>query len=334
MNILGISTCSPDAGACLLQDGHIISTMQEAALSQRLKTAFPSRAIEHCLGAGNLKLEQLDLIALCDAPSIQAKNVFATTLARTPFAPGLFIDQVTAWLQQQLWIKKTIFHRPGFQGQILISGRHESLAATTFFPSKFHKAALFTMDGSGASTASAYGLGSYNSISILAEQPFPHALDVLYSTCAQQLNLEPGDDKQFIELASQGQPRYTKHILSELMDLKKDGSFKLNMRSLCWNNGLRAAAESLHDFPGNADADIARSVQEVISQVLVQSLRYLHRETGQPNLCMAGGSALHCTDLDAILEKSGFREHSTQSNEGGGAPGAALSAWHHHLNVR
>ncbi len=334
MNILGISTCSADAGACLLQNGQIISTMQEATLSPNAKPSFPARAIDHCLQTGTIELEHLDLIAFCDAPARQAKNIFSTALAQAPFAQKSFIDQATAWLQQQLWIKKTIFKRAGFHGQILVSGRPESLAASTFFPSKFHEAALFTIDSSGESTATGYGLGTHNNISILAEQPFPHALDFFYSAFKRHLGLEKDDEKQFLELAAQGQPRYTKHILSELMDLKKDGSFKLNMRSFSWNNGLRLTAYTANDFPGNTAADTARSVQEVITQVLLQSLRYLHRETGQTKICIAGGSALHCTDLKAILGESGFREHYIQINEGGGAPGAALFAWHNHLEAR
>jgi carbamoyltransferase len=308
--------------------------MQEAMLSPRPKPSFPSRAIEHCLQTGTIELEHLNLIAFCDAPARQAKNMFSTALAQAPFAQKAFVDQGMAWLQQQLWIKKTIFNRTGFQGQILVSGRQESLAASTFFPSKFNEAALFTMAGSAESTATGYGLGTYNSISTLAEQPFPHALDFFYSAFNRHLGLEKDDEKQFLQLAAQGQPRYTKHILSELMDLKQDGSFKLNMRSFSWNNGLRLTAYTAHDFPGNADADTARSIQEVITQVLLQSLRYLHQETGQTKICIAGGSALLCTDLKAILEKSGFREHYIQINEGGGAPGAALLAWHSYLEAR
>jgi len=263
-----------------------------------------------------------------------------TGLARAPLGIRSFLKDMIPWITQQLWMNKTIFKTSGFKGEILFSGRHESLAAAAFFPSPFQEAAFLTMDSGCERAIAAYGVGSFNTLSVLAEQYYPHSLELFYSAFVRYVGLASADTAEFMELASKGEAKYKKRILSNLMDLKADGSFKMNMNYFDCRTDLSVISKKLNELldgsekrlesPGQQHRDLARSVLEVIKEVVLRIVRHLHRETGQKKICLVGTEAMNCVNKKKIVSESGFDEFYVQS-AAGGAIGAVLLAWHEYL---
>ena len=241
MNILGISAFYHDSAACLVQDGKIVSAAQEERFTRKKHDhSFPKNAINYCLQNSGLQGKDLDFIAFYDKPFIKFERILETYLAYAPVGIRSFIKAMPLWLKQKLWIKELIGKELGFKGKIIFPEHHQSHAASAFFPSPYRQAAFLTIDGVGEWTTASYGLGRDNNIQILAEIHFPHSLGLLYSafTYYTGFKVNSGEYK-LMGLAPYGEPRYKDLILSELLDLKEDGSFRLNMKFFGYCAGLK-----------------------------------------------------------------------------------------------
>lgn len=345
MNILGVSTCRRDSGACLLQDGCIRAAAQERDLTGNKKDlSFPVHSLKYCLKEGKVDMDDLDFIAFCDKPFAQGQRILETCLAQAPVGRGAFFKAMSQWITSQLRSRQLV-NDTGFKGEILFSGRHESIAAAVFFSSPFQEAAFLTLDEGGERATTSYGLGFYNNVSVLAELFSPHSLGLLYSAFVHYTGFE-GDSagKKFMELASVGEPKYKKMILSQLMDFKGDGSFRLNMKYFNYRADLSMTGNRFDELFGRPnrrpespldrlDMDLARSIQEVVEEVVLRMARHLHRKTGQKKLCVAANADLNYVVKNKILADSAFDEIYMQSMAAdvGGALGAALFTWHQYL---
>lgn len=346
MNILGISAFYHDSAACLIQDGKIIAAAQEERFTRKKHDfSFPQNAINYCLQEGGLKGENLDFVAFYDKPFIKFERILATYLAYAPYGIRSFIKAIPLWIKQKLWIKDLIRRELNFRGKIIFPEHHQSHAASAFFPSPYQQAAFLTIDGVGEWTTASYGVGKDNDIQILAEIHFPHSLGLLYSafTYYAGFKVNSGEYK-LMGLAPYGQPKYKDLILAKLLDLKTDGSFKLNMKYFGYCAGLKMTNrrfEKLFGAPARKpesplrqrDMDLARSAQEVTEEVMLQMVRGVYKETGQENLCLAGGAALNCVGNGRILREGPFKNLWIQpaSSDAGGALGAALFVWYQYL---
>lgn len=346
MNILGISAFYHDSAACLVQDGKIISAAQEERFTRKKHDfSFPHNAITYCLEESGLKGEDLDFVAFYDKPFIKFERILETYLAYAPLGIRSFIKALPLWVKQKIWMKEVIAKGLDFGGKIIFPEHHESHAASAFFPSPFKEAAFLTLDGVGEWTTASYGVGKENQVRILAEIHFPHSLGLLYSafTYYTGFKVNSGEYK-VMGLAPYGEPRYKDLILSELMDLKEDGSFKMNMDYFDYCSGLTMTNRRFDKLFGGPprkpesrltqrDMDLARSVQEVTEEVMLRMARHVHQETGQKHLCLAGGVALNCVGNGRILREGPFENIWIQpaAGDAGGALGAALFVWCQYL---
>ena len=347
MNILGISAFYHDSAACLVQDGNIIAAAQEERFTRKKHDFnFPNHAISYCLDEGELKARDLDFVVFYDKPFIKFERILETYLAYAPFGIQSFIKAIPLWIKQKLFMKEFIKKELDYDGKILFTEHHESHAASAFFPSPFQQAAFLTMDGVGEWATSSYGVGRDNKVTLLAETRFPHSLGLLYSafTYYTGFKVNSGEYK-VMGLAPYGEPKYKDLILSELMDLKEDGSFMLNMEYFDYCAGLQMTSKKFEElFGGPArkpetlltqrDMDLARSVQDVTEEVMLRTTRHIHKETGEKNLCLAGGVALNCVGNGRILREGPFEHIWIQpaAGDAGGALGAALFAWYQYLD--
>ena len=346
MNILGISAFYHDSAACLVQDGMIISAAQEERFTRKKHDfSFPKNAINYCLQERGLKTRDLDYIAFYDKPFIKFERILETYLAYAPMGIRSFIKAMPLWIKQKVFMKEFIRKELDCEGKILFTEHHESHAASAFFPSPFQEAAFLTLDGVGEWATSSCGVGKDNVIKILAEIHFPHSLGLLYSafTYYTGFKVNSGEYK-VMGLAPYGEPKYKDVILSELMDLKEDGSFKLNMKYFDYCAGLRMTNKRFENLFGGPprkpesrltqrDMDLARSVQDVTEEVMLRMARHVHRESGSKNLCLAGGVALNCVGNGRILREAPFENIWIQpaAGDAGGALGAALFVWYQYL---
>ena len=346
MNILGISAFYHDSAACLVQEGKIISAAQEERFTRKKHDfSFPKHAIHYCLENSGLKGKNLDFVAFYDKPFIKFERILETYLAYAPFGIRSFIKAMPLWIKQKIWIKELIGKELDFGGKILFPEHHESHAASAFFPSPFQEAAFLTIDGVGEWTTASYGVGKNNEAHILAEIRFPHSIGLLYSafTYYTGFKVNSGEYK-VMGLAPYGEPKYKDSILSELMDLKEDGSFKLNMKYFNYCAGLTMTNKKFDKLFGGPprkpesrltqrDMDLACSIQEVTEEVMLRMTRHIYKETGCKNLCLAGGVALNCVGNGRILRAGPFENIWIQPSAGdaGGALGAALFVWYQYL---
>ncbi len=346
MNILGISAFYHDSAACLVQDGKIISAAQEERFTRKKHDqAFPKNAIKHCLESNNLVSSDLDLVAFYDKPFLKFERILETYLAYAPSGISSFIKAIPLWIKEKLWMKEFIKTELGHEGEIVFSQHHESHAASAFFPSPFQEAAFLTLDGVGEWATASFGVGKDNKINIQAEINFPHSLGLLYSafTYYTGFRVNSGEYK-LMGLAPYGEPKYKDLILSELIDLKDDGSFRLNMKYFNYCAGLTMVNRKFEKLFGGQprkpesrltqrDMDLARSVQVVTEEVVLRMARHVCKETGQKNLCLAGGVALNCVANGRILRESPIDNLWIQpaAGDAGGALGAALFAWYQYL---
>jgi carbamoyltransferase len=346
MNILGISAFYHDSAACLVRDGEIVAAAQEERFTRKKHDfAFPHNAISYCLQEGDVQGSDLDLVAFYDKPFIKFERILQTYLAYAPVGIRSFIKAIPLWVKQKLWMKEFIRKELHFEGTIIFPEHHESHAASAFFPSPFQDAAFLTIDGVGEWTTTSYGIGKDNTVEILSEIHFPHSLGLLYSafTYYTGFRVNSGEYK-VMGLAPYGEPKYTNLILSELMDLKEDGSFRMNMEYFDYCAGLTMTGRKFERLFGGPprkpespltqrDMDLARSVQDVTEEVMLRMARHIHRETGRENLCLAGGVALNCVGNGRVLREGPFENIWIQpaAGDAGGALGAALFAWHQYL---
>ncbi|HUT84249.1 MAG TPA: carbamoyltransferase [Thermodesulfobacteriota bacterium] len=345
-NILGISAFYHDSAACLIQDGTICSAAQEERFTRKKHDfSFPKNAITYCLQERGLQTRDLDYIAFYDKPFIKFERILETYLAYAPMGIRSFIKAMPLWIKQKIFMKEFIMKELDYEDKIIFTEHHESHAASAFFPSPFQEAAFLTLDGVGEWATASYGVGKDNAVKILAEIHFPHSLGLLYSafTYYTGFKVNSGEYK-VMGLAPYGEPKYKSVILSELMDLKEDGSFKLNMKYFDYCAGLTMTKKRFERLFGGPprkpesrltqrDMDLARSVQDVTEEVMLRMARHVHRETGAKNLCLAGGVALNCVGNGRVLRESPFEEIWIQpaAGDAGGALGAALFVWYQYL---
>jgi carbamoyltransferase len=347
MNILGISAFYHDSAACLVRDGKIFAAAQQERFS-RIKHdhAFPKDAIEYCLKEAKISVNDLDYVAFYDKPFIKFERLLETYMAYAPRGWTSFLMAMPLWLKQKLHMPKLIKKSLGYEGKVIFPEHHESHAASAFFPSPYRKAAFLTMDGVGEWTTTSFGVGEGNKIRIDYEIKFPHSLGLLYSafTYFTGFKVNSGEYK-VMGLAPYGEPKYVDLILKELIDVKEDGSYKLNMDYFTYPYGLTMTGKAMEKlFGGPArkpesqltqrEMDIAKSIQVVTEDVMMKTARHIHKLTGEKYLCLAGGVALNCVGNGRILREGPFEDIWIQpaAGDAGGALGAALFVWHQLLN--
>jgi carbamoyltransferase len=355
-SILGISAFYHDSAACLLKDGKIIAAAQEERFNRKKHYAgFPAKAINYCLSEGDIHLRDLTYVVFYDKPLIKFERLLETYLSFAPRGLRSFISAMPVWLKDKLFLKDVLKKElSGLSAQtereklppILFTEHHESHAASAFFPSPFEKAAVFCMDGVGEWATTSAWLGEGNRITPLWEIPFPHSLGLLYSafTYYTGFKVNSGEYK-VMGLAPYGEPKYVKAIFDHLIDLKPDGTFRLNIDYFNYCTGLtmtNGGFDRLFGGPARKpetpltqrEMDLARSIQDVTEEAMLRLSHSLHKETGTQNLCLAGGVALNCVGNGRILRDGPFQRLWIQpaAGDAGGAIGAALTAWYHFLD--
>ncbi len=345
MNILGLSAFYHDSAAALLSDGRIVAAAQEERFTRRKHDfRFPTRAIEYCLGEADLAAGDLDYVAFYDKPLLKFDRLLETYLAYAPRGFRSFLKAMPLWLRQKLHLPREMDRGLGYRyrGPYIFTEHHESHAASAFFPSPFEEAAILTIDGVGEWATASFGTGRGNRVELTDELRFPHSLGLLYSafTYFSGFKVNSGEYK-LMGLAPYGTPVYKDIILEKLMDLKADGSFRLDMDYFNYCQGLTMTGPKFAALFGGPprrpespltqrEMDLAASVQAVTEEVMLRITRHVAEATGQRNLCLAGGVALNCVANGRILREGPFDEIWIQpaSGDAGGAPGAALFVWH------
>ncbi len=347
MDILGLSAFYHDSAACLVRDGKVVAAAQEERFTRKRHDAeFPVNAVEYCLAQGGIQVKDLAAVAFYDKPFLKFERLLKTYLGYAPRGLRSFTLAMPQWLKRKLWTSDLIAKTLDFDGPILFTEHHESHAASAFFPSPFERAAVLTMDGVGEWATASIGAGRGNKLELLCELRFPHSLGLLYSafTYYTGFKVNSGEYK-VMGLAPYGTPRYADTIYRELLDLKEDGSFKLNLRCFDYCAGLTMTNERFHALFGGPprrpespltqrDMDLAASIQAVTEEIMLRMARRARKITGEANVCLAGGVALNCVGNGRILREKIFDRVWIQpaAGDAGGALGAALQVWHHHLN--
>jgi carbamoyltransferase len=354
MRILGISAFYHDSAAALVEDGLIVAAAQEERWSRVKHDArLPRQAIQYCLDEGGVSLDQVDGVAFYDKPFLKFERLLETYLAFAPRGFRSFSMAVPLWVKEKLFQKVLLTRElgalgEGIEAKLLFAEHHQSHAASAFFPSPFAEAAIVTMDGVGEWATTSVGVGRGNTLEILKEIHFPHSLGLLYSafTYYTGFKVNSGEYK-LMGLAPYGEPRYAQLILDRLIDLKPDGSFRLDLRYFDYCAGLRMTSrrfDELFGAPPRAPGelltqrhmDIAASIQAVTDAAVLRLTRAIAAETGLPNLCLAGGVALNCVANGKVLRDRRFERLWIQpaAGDAGGALGAALCAYHHFKGQR
>ena len=344
--ILGISAFYHDSAACLVHDGQIVAAAQEERFSRvKHDPDFPARAVEYCLREGGIEAKDLYCVGFYDKPLLTFERLLETHLGTAPLGLRLYWKSMRVWLEKKLWIPQLIQEQLGCDVPVLFSDHHESHAASAFYPSPYREAAIATLDGVGEWTTTSYGYGRDAEIHTLADIKFPHSLGLFYSafTYFTGFKVNSGEYK-LMGLAPYGEPKYVDLMLNEIIDLKDDGSFKLNTRYFNYLSGLTMTSRAMDKLFGapprrpetpltQREMDIARSCQVVTEEVMLRIARTVHRETKLKNLCMAGGVALNCVGNGRILREGPFESIWIQpaAGDAGGALGVALALWYHHL---
>ena len=346
MNILGISAFYHDSAACLVRDGTILAAAQEERFTRKKHDAgFPKNAINYCLReAGLAEGKTLDLVAFYEKPFLKFDRLLSTYLVCAPFGVRSFLKAMPVWMKQKIWLKDILRRELQFEGPIIFPEHHESHAASAFFPSPFENAAVLTIDGVGEWTTTSIGRGDGNRVELLAELHFPHSIGLLYSAFTYYLGFRVNSGEyKMMGLAPYGEPVFRDLILSELIDLKDDESFHLNLRYFDFMAGLTMTNRAFDRLVGGPPRqpegeltqrhmDLARSIQVVTEEVMLRLARHAHALTGARRLCLAGGVALNCVANGRILREGPFEKIWIQpaAGDAGGALGAALLGWHHY----
>lgn len=346
MYILGVSAFYHDSAAALIKDGDIIAAAQEERFTRKKHDlSFPSNAVRYCFEEAGIAIKDVDYVAFYEKPFIKFERLLETYIAYAPCGIRSFIRAIPLWIKKKIWIKDMIREELGYDGKIIFPEHHESHAASAFFPSPYKAAAILTMDGVGEWTTTSIGVGSGNNIDIKYELKFPHSLGLLYSafTYYTGFKVNSGEYK-VMGLAPYGRPVYKDTILGELVDLKEDGSFKLNMKYFNYCAGLTMTNDRFHRLFGGKprraesmitqrEMDLARSIQDSTEEIMLRMARHAHAVTGKDHLVLAGGVALNCVGNGRILRETPFKSVWVQpaSGDSGGALGAALFAWYQYL---
>lgn len=358
MNILGISAYYHDSAACLSRDGVIIAAAQEERFTRKKHDShFPANAINYCVREGRIHPNEIDYVAFYDKPLLKFERILETYLNYAPKGIKSFSMSMPLWIKEKLFLpkmlKKELNELFGLTGKnkidwvqrLLYPEHHQSHAASAFYPSPFKSAAILTIDGVGEWATTSAGIGKDNNIDILYEIHFPHSLGLLYSAFTYYLGFKVNSGEyKVMGLAPYGEPKYTKLIYENLIDLKEDGSFTLNMEYFDYCTGLTMTNGRFNKLFGGTprkpetklsqkDMDLARSIQDVTEEVVLRMVKFLKKETNEENLCLAGGVALNCVANGKIFKKEIFKNIWIQpcAGDAGGALGAALSVWHQYL---
>lgn len=345
--ILGISCFYHDAAAALVRDGTIVAAAQEERFTRKKHDAdFPAQAIAYCLREGGVTAADLAAVVFYDKPLLKFERILETYLGSAPRGLRSFLMAMPLWLKEKLWIPSLIREALEYEGLLLFTEHHEAHAASAFYPSPFDRAAILTMDGVGEWATTSYGIGSGNAISLLGELRFPHSPGLLYSAFTYFTGFKVNSaEYKVMGLAPYGEPKYVDAIYRHLIDLKDDGSFRMDMEFFDYCAGLTMTSrrfDALFDGPPRQpespltqrEMDLARSLQDVTEEIMLRMARHVQKETGEENLVLAGGVALNCVGNGRILREGPFRDIWIQpaSGDAGGALGAALFVWHSYFD--
>ena len=347
MYILGISAFYHDSAACLICDGEIIAAAQEERFTRKKHDyQFPTNAVNFCLNFSHISIDDIEIIAFYDKPFLKFERLLETYITFAPVGIKSFIKAMPIWIKQKLWLKEQIKNELGFEGKILFPEHHQSHAASAFFASPFERAAILTADGVGEWTTSSFGVGIKNKLKIIADIKFPHSLGLLYSafTYYTGFKVNSGEYK-VMGLAPYGEPKYVNLIFNELIDLKEDGSFRMNMEYFNYAAGLTMTNRKFNKLFGGPprkpeskltqrDMDLARSVQDVTEEIILRMAKHIKKETDEQYLTLAGGVALNCVANGKILREKIFDDIWIQpaASDAGGALGAALFTWYQYFD--
>ena len=343
MYILGISCFYHDAAACLVKDGQLVAAAQEERFTRKKHEAgFPSKAIRYCLKEAKIKTDDLNYIGFYDKPFLKFERLLETYLEVFPRGWSSFVKSMPVWLKEKIWIPQIIKKELDYQGKIIFIEHHLSHAASAFLVSPFKSAAILTIDGVGEWATTAYGLGQDKKIELKQEIHFPDSLGLFYSAFTYYLGFKVNSaEYKVMGLAPYGQPKYYDLIMKELIDLKDDGSFKMNMDYFAYEYGLTMTNQKFNQLFGllprqpetelkQIHKDIAASLQKATETILIKMADYLYQETKMKNLCLAGGVALNCVANSRILKETSFEDIFIQpaAGDAGGALGAAFYIYH------
>jgi len=343
--ILGISAYYHDSAAALVIDGEIVAAAQEERFTRKKHDhEFPSHAVDYCLAKAGISVADLDHVGFYDKPLLKFERILETYLGYAPVGFRSFLKAMPLWMKQKLYTPRELDRGLGkqYDKRYVFTEHHESHAASAFFPSPFEEAAVLTMDGVGEWATTSFGVGHGNHLELTHEIRFPHSLGLLYSafTYFTGFRVNSGEYK-LMGLAPYGEPIYVDRIMERLLDLKEDGSYRMDMSYFNYCQGLTMTSkkmETLFDGPPRKaetpitqrEMDIAASIQAVTEEVVLRAARFVHKTTGQRNLCLAGGVALNCVGNGRILREGPFENIWIQpaAGDAGGALGVALFIWY------
>lgn len=353
--ILGLSAYYHDSAAALIKDGEILAAAQEERFTRKKHDAgFPEHAIRYCLAEAGLALADVDEVVFYDKPLVKFERLLETYLSYAPNGLRSFIAAMPVWLKEKLYLKSTLKKELAELGELkkpelpalLFAEHHQSHAASAFFPSPFDKAAVLCLDGVGEWATTTAWIGEGNSLTPLWELDFPHSLGLLYSafTYYTGFKVNSGEYK-LMGLAPYGEPKYVDLILEHILDLKDDGTFRLNMKYFNYCTGLTMTNKKFDKLFGapprkaeteisQREMDLAASIQKVTEEVVLRLAKTVRKETGCQYLCLAGGVALNCVANGELLRSGVFDDIWIQpaAGDAGGALGAALTSWHERHN--
>ncbi|HLL72120.1 MAG TPA: carbamoyltransferase [Pyrinomonadaceae bacterium] len=362
-SILGLSAFYHDSAACLVVDGEIVAAAQEERFTRRKHdAAFPTHAARYCLEEAGLTVDELDFVGFYDKPLLKFERLLETYLDYAPFGFPSFLKAMPSWMKEKLWmsdmigqdmarvggaedLKEAKRRAKSFPWKLLFGDHHESHAASAFYPSPFEEAAILTLDGVGEWATSSIGVGRGSDLAMLKELRFPDSLGLLYSafTYYTGFKVNSGEYK-VMGLAPYGEPKYVSLIKEKLVEIRDDGSLRMNHDYFGYAHGLRMTSKAFSRLFGDEprkpeskltqrEMDLARSIQVITEEVMLKMATYAHRETKAKKLCMAGGVALNCVGNGRILRESPFEDIWIQpaAGDAGGAIGVALAIWHRYL---
>ena len=342
--ILGISAYFHDSAAAIVRDGEIVAAASEERFTRRKgDPGFPSQAVAYCLHEAGVGMDQLAAVGYYEKPIRKFARIVESYLGVAPRGFGQFLKSYPLWVREKVWIDRNIRRAlGGYEGELLYGQHHESHAASAFYPSPFQEAAFLTIDGVGEWATGAFGVGRGAELELLREMRWPDSLGLLYSafTYYSGFKVNSGEYK-LMGLAPYGEPRYVQQIYDHLIELREDGSFRLNQEYFHYLDGLTMTNDRFARLFGGPrrepesdltqkDLDLARSVQAVCEEAIMRMARTVHRVTGQENLCLAGGVALNCVANGRLLREGPFKRIWVQpaAGDAGGALGVAQLLWH------
>ena len=356
MFILGISAFYHDSAACLVKDGEIIAAAQEERFT-RIKhdAAFPANSIRYCLDEAKIDPEQISNIVFYEKPFIKFERLLETYLAFAPRGFKSFFKSMPIWIKDKLFQKNTLNKELNsilgksvdWRKRLLFSEHHLSHAASAFYPSPFERAAVITLDGVGEWTTTSFSVGNKNELKVIKEIKFPHSLGLLYSAFTYYIGFKVNSGEyKLMGLAPYGEPNYVDKIKENLISIADDGSFQLNMNYFDFATGLKMTNKKFDKLFGGPsrdpeskitqrEMDIAASIQKITEEIVVKISKNVALETGEKNLCLAGGVALNCVVNGIIFREKIFENIWIQpaAGDAGGSIGAALAYWHIELNI-